>query len=75
MKRPWSKTEISAVMKHFKTHITNGDLATKVECEQCKIAEHPALIDRSLQNIRDFVRNRGLTVKKKIASKFFCKLA
>ncbi|XP_030251292.1 uncharacterized protein LOC115568284 isoform X4 [Sparus aurata] len=65
VKRPWSKTEISAVMKHFKTHITNGDLATKVECEQCKIAEHPALIDRSLQNIRDFVRNRGLTVKKK----------
>ncbi|XP_030294982.1 uncharacterized protein LOC115594830 isoform X4 [Sparus aurata] len=65
VKRPWSKTEISAVMKHFKTHITNGDLATKVECEQCKIAEHPALKDRSLQNIRDFVRNRGLTVKKK----------
>lgn len=62
MKRPWSKTEISAVMKHFKTHITNGDLATKVECEQCKITEHPALKDMSSNY--DFVRNRGLTVKK-----------
>lgn len=65
VKRPWRKMEISAVMKHFKTHIANGDLATKLECEQCKIAEHPALKDRSLQNIRDFVRNRGLAVKRK----------
>lgn len=65
MKRPWRKNEVTAVMKHFKTHITKGHLATKTECEQCKRAEHAALRDRTVQNIRDFVRNRGLMIKRK----------
>ncbi len=56
--------EISAVMKHFKTHISKGNLATKLECEQCKLSEHPVLIDRTVQNIKDFVRNRGLMFKR-----------
>ncbi|XP_076587412.1 uncharacterized protein LOC143321144 isoform X2 [Chaetodon auriga] len=64
VKRPWSKTEISAVMKHFKIHIDKGNLASKMECQQCKLAEHPVLKERSLQNIRDFVRNRGLRLRK-----------
>ena len=66
MKRPWSKTEVGAVMKHFKTHISKGHLATKLECEQCKVSEHPVLSDRTPQNIRDFVRNRGLMFKRKV---------
>ncbi|XP_054865957.1 uncharacterized protein LOC118470098 isoform X2 [Amphiprion ocellaris] len=65
VKKPWRKNEVSAVMKHFKTHISKGHLATKLECEQCKRAEHAALRDRTTQNIRDFVRNRGLMVKRK----------
>ena len=64
MKRPWSKTEVGAVMKHFKTHISKGHLASKLEYERCKVSEHPVLSDRS-QNIRDFVRNRGLMFKRK----------
>ncbi|XP_073667579.1 uncharacterized protein [Paramisgurnus dabryanus] len=64
-KQQWSPTEITAVMRHFKKHITQGKLATKIDCQQCKNAEHPALANRSLQNIRDFVRNRGLTEKRK----------
>lgn len=64
-KQQWSPTEIAAVMRHFKNHITQGKLATKIDCQQCKNAEHPALANRSLQNIRDFVRNRGLTEKRK----------
>ncbi|XP_046692025.1 uncharacterized protein LOC124376792 isoform X3 [Silurus meridionalis] len=64
-KRIWSPTEVSAVMRHFRHHIARGKLATKIECQQCKNAEHPALASRSVQNIRDFVRNRGLTLKKK----------
>ncbi|KAI7812500.1 hypothetical protein IRJ41_002902 [Triplophysa rosa] len=66
-KQPWSPTEIAAVMRHFKSHITQGKLATKIDCQQCKNAEHPALSNRSLQNIRDFVRNRGLTLRKRQA--------
>ncbi|XP_057692100.1 uncharacterized protein LOC130915906 isoform X1 [Corythoichthys intestinalis] len=64
VKRPWSNAEISAVMKFFKTHIEKGKLASKIECEQCKLAEDPILKNRTLQNIRDFVRNRGLKLKK-----------
>ncbi|XP_057187527.1 uncharacterized protein LOC130552880 isoform X2 [Triplophysa rosa] len=63
--RPWRPNEVNAVMKHFKGHILKGHLATKAECEQCKNAQDPVLRDRTLQNIRDFVRNRGLMLKKK----------
>ncbi|XP_014845934.1 PREDICTED: uncharacterized protein LOC106919823 isoform X1 [Poecilia mexicana] len=68
-KRPWSPTEIAAVLKHFQKHIDTGKLASFVEIQQCQQAEHPALINRSLQNIRDFVRNRGVTKKKKEKAK------
>ncbi|MEQ2258310.1 hypothetical protein XENORESO_015618, partial [Xenotaenia resolanae] len=64
-KRPWSPAEIAAVMRHFRKHIDTGKLASFLEIEQCQKAEHPALQSRSLQNIRDFVRNRGITKKKK----------
>nr|XP_055051673.1 uncharacterized protein LOC129437514 isoform X1 [Misgurnus anguillicaudatus] len=64
VKRPWTANEVNAVMKHFKVHISKGHLATKAECEQCKAAEDPVLAERTVQNIRDFVRNRGLMLKK-----------
>lgn len=65
MKRPWSQNEVNAVMKHFKGHILKGHLATKAECEQCKSAEDHVLRDRKVENIRDFVRNRGLMLRNK----------
>ncbi|XP_039519797.1 uncharacterized protein LOC120473826 isoform X4 [Pimephales promelas] len=65
VKQMWSPKEISAVMKHFRNHIARGKLVSKIECEQCKTAEHPALASRSVQNIRDFVRNRGVSLKRK----------
>jgi len=61
----WSKAEVSAVMKHFKAHVTKGKLATMTECQQCKSAEDPVLARRTAQNIRDFVRNRGISLKRK----------
>lgn len=64
-KHPWSPIEVAAVMKHFAEHIKKGKLATMIECQQCKKAEDPALAGRSVQNIRDFVRNRGVTLKRK----------
>lgn len=60
----WSPKEVAAIMRHFKHHILKGKLATMIECQQCKKAEHPVLASRSVQNIRDFVRNRGVTLKK-----------
>lgn len=53
----WSAGEVAAVMRHFREHITKGKLTTMIECQQCKTAEHPALANRSLPNIRD-LRNR-----------------
>ncbi|XP_073668156.1 uncharacterized protein [Paramisgurnus dabryanus] len=61
----WSTAEVTAVMKHFKSHITKGKLATLTECQQCKTAEDPILARRTAQNIRDFVRNRGISLKRK----------
>nr|XP_057946184.1 uncharacterized protein LOC131140091 isoform X1 [Doryrhamphus excisus] len=65
IKHPWSPAEVAAVMRHFKDHINNGKLVTMIQCQQCKTAEHHVLADRTLQNIRDFVRNRGITLKRK----------
>lgn len=64
VKRAWSANEVNAVMKHFHSHISKGALATKAECEHCKRAEDPFLRERTVQNIRDFVRNRGLMLKR-----------
>ncbi|MED6269395.1 hypothetical protein CHARACLAT_032695 [Characodon lateralis] len=64
-KYPWSPVAVAAVMRHFGKHIKKGKLATMIECQQCKKAEDPALADRSIQNIQDFVRNRGVTLKRK----------
>ncbi len=68
-KLAWSNAEITAVIKHFKGHIAKGKLATLSECQQCKTAEDPVLVRRSAQNIRDFVRNRGVSLKRKTQSK------
>ncbi|XP_051747472.1 uncharacterized protein LOC127511081 [Ctenopharyngodon idella] len=63
-KRMWSKAEVAAVIRHFKVHIAKGHLATISECLKCKSAEEPVLQNRSAQNIRDFVRNRGVAAKR-----------
>ena len=64
-KQRWSPAEVAAVMRHFKDSIKKGKLATKNQCQQCKAAEHPVLANRTVQNIRDFVRNRGRSLRKK----------
>ncbi|XP_062262756.1 uncharacterized protein LOC133969997 isoform X1 [Platichthys flesus] len=63
-KKIWSKAEVAAVMRHFKSHIIKGRLATKYECSHCKMVEGSVLAQRTVQNIRDFVRNRGITAKR-----------
>ncbi|XP_049323407.1 uncharacterized protein LOC125782687 [Astyanax mexicanus] len=68
VKQPWSSLETKAVMKHFGQHIKKGKLATLTECEACKEAENPILEKRTLQNIRDFVRNRGISHKRLLLS-------
>ncbi|KAK0134660.1 hypothetical protein N1851_029728 [Merluccius polli] len=74
-KRPWSETEVKSVMKYFKRHIFNAQNATNRECEQCKNGEDPIVKDRSIQYIQDFVRNRGLSYKKKHKTKTVNKIA
>ncbi|XP_028428579.1 uncharacterized protein LOC114552135, partial [Perca flavescens] len=70
-KKVWSKAEVAAVMRHFKDHISRGKLATKTECSHCKLVEDPVLAQRTVQNIRDFVRNRGITAKRQSQKKRF----
>lgn len=71
-KKVWSNAEIAAVMRHFRDHICKGKLATKNECSPCKLVEDPVLAQRTVQNIRDFVRNRG-TAAKRQSQKQICK--
>lgn len=66
-RRKWSPAEIAAVMRHFQKHIDTGKLASFIEIQQCQKAEYPLLESRSLQNMRDFVRNRGITNKRRKA--------
>lgn len=68
-KKVWSKAEVAAVLRHFKDHIQRGKLATKNECGHCKLVEGPVLAQRTVQNIRDFVRNRGITAKRQSEEK------
>ena len=63
VKRPWSETKAKAVMKHMKPYILNGLLVMSAQCALCKEKEHSALEGRTIQNIRDFVRNNGLKKK------------
>ncbi|TRY56588.1 hypothetical protein DNTS_008415 [Danionella cerebrum] len=64
VKRPWSEEEIHAVMKHMRPFIENGVTVTNGQCLNCKEKEPHVLEKRTIQNIRDFVRNRGLAFKK-----------
>ncbi|XP_056598229.1 uncharacterized protein LOC130416197 [Triplophysa dalaica] len=48
-RRPWTKPEVNAVMRHFKMHISKAHLETMRECEVCKRCEHPVLQNRSVQ--------------------------
>ncbi|XP_057675952.1 uncharacterized protein LOC130906058 [Corythoichthys intestinalis] len=65
-KKTWSKAEIAAIMRHFKEYINKGKLAPMKECRHCKLVEGSVLAQRTVQNIRDFVRNRGVAAKKKL---------
>ncbi|XP_051730105.1 uncharacterized protein LOC127501876 isoform X2 [Ctenopharyngodon idella] len=69
VKRPWSEEEIQAVMKHMRPFIENGVTVTNEQCLKCKEKEQPILETRSIQNIRDFVRNRGLAFKRQSNAK------
>ncbi|KAK1900435.1 N-lysine methyltransferase KMT5A-A [Dissostichus eleginoides] len=64
IKKPWAKDEVAAVMRHFKLYIAKGNLATKSECHHCKLVEGKVLDERTVQNVRDFVRNRGIARKR-----------
>ncbi|KAI9521364.1 hypothetical protein NQZ68_007679 [Dissostichus eleginoides] len=64
IKKLWAKNEVAAVMRHFKLHIAKGNLATKSECHHCKLVEGKVLDERTVQNVRDFVRNRGIARKR-----------
>ncbi|XP_029983235.1 uncharacterized protein LOC115414162 isoform X1 [Sphaeramia orbicularis] len=68
-KKVWLKAEVAAVLRHFRDHIQKGKLATKNECSQCKLVEGPVLAQRTVQNIRDFVRNRGIAAKRQSEKK------
>ncbi|KAK3563219.1 hypothetical protein QTP86_018275 [Hemibagrus guttatus] len=65
----WTREERIAIMKHFKKQIYHGRLATVMEARRCRMLEQPVLDGRTIQKIRDFVRNSGISFKRKMAAK------
>ncbi|XP_053366560.1 uncharacterized protein LOC128536361 isoform X2 [Clarias gariepinus] len=65
----WTEEEKNAIMKHFKEHIYSGRLATLPECRRAQMMEEPVLNGRSIQKIKDFVRNYGISLQRKMAAK------
>ena len=64
-KTKWTDKEETAIMKHFKEHISKGKLASVTESRQCRDNEYATLKGRTVQNIRDFVRNRGIMLRRR----------
>ncbi|XP_017332097.1 uncharacterized protein LOC108270188 isoform X5 [Ictalurus punctatus] len=69
----WTREEKIAIMKHFKKHIYYGRLATIKECRRCQMMEQPVLNGRTIQKIRDFVRNAGISFMRKMTAKHYVK--
>lgn len=65
---PWTRKEKIAIMKHFKKHLYYGRLASVPEARRCQMLEQPVLNGRTIQNIKDFVRNAGISLRRKRAS-------
>lgn len=69
----WTREEKIAIMRHFKKHIYYGRLATIKECRRCQMMEQPVLNGRTIQKIRDFVRNAGISFMRKMTAKHYVK--
>ncbi|XP_066531427.1 uncharacterized protein [Hoplias malabaricus] len=63
-RKPWTTAERAAIMKHFKKQIYYGNPASRSECRRCQLLEQPVLNNRSIQMMRDFVRNAGISIQR-----------
>lgn len=64
IRKTWTAEEREAVLRHFADHILMERLPVKREVDKCKKMEK-YLSERTWKNIKDFVRNRIQTQKKK----------
>ncbi|KAL7872896.1 hypothetical protein AOLI_G00119670 [Acnodon oligacanthus] len=71
IKKPWTTAERAAVMKYFEKHIYLGKLASVPECQRCLVLEQPVLSRRTTQNIKDFVRNAGISLMRAKAAEAY----
>ncbi|XP_049332973.1 uncharacterized protein LOC111195432 isoform X3 [Astyanax mexicanus] len=67
-KRKWQASEVCAVERHLMRYIQTGKVPQKLDCIQCLHAESHALSDRSWTDVKNFVRNRSITLKKHFSS-------
>lgn len=67
--KPWSEEEKTAVLRHFRSHISLAKIPKKEESEKC-LKKEPCLRTRTWKNVKDFVRNRITTMKNRSAEVF-----
>lgn len=63
-RRKWSESEQNAVIKHLEKFILTRRLPGKSDVEKCLKAE-PVLNGRTWRNVRDFCRNRYISIERK----------
>jgi hypothetical protein len=61
---PWSEEEKAAVNRHFKRHICMANVPNKMEVMVCQNDE-PILRSREWRQVKDYVRNQGVTLARK----------
>ncbi|XP_036419034.1 uncharacterized protein LOC118802695 isoform X2 [Colossoma macropomum] len=67
-KRKWEDSEVRAVERHLIRFIQTGKVPQKRECIQCLLAESHVLRERSWTDVKNFVRNRSITLKKQFST-------
>lgn len=65
MHRKWSSDEQAAVERHLSVCFRDRRTPRMHECMECKRAEPVALAGRTAKNVKDYVHNRLVSLKKK----------
>ncbi|XP_051980871.1 uncharacterized protein LOC127642308 [Xyrauchen texanus] len=64
-KRKWEDIEVKAIERHMMRFIKTCKVPGKQDCERCIEAEPEALKERTWTGLKNYVRNRITTLKKK----------
>ncbi|KAL2076437.1 hypothetical protein ACEWY4_027965 [Coilia grayii] len=63
-RRKWETVEVAAIERHMMHFIHTGRVPQKRDCDKCITAEQHALGARSWTDVKNYVRNRSITLRR-----------